>query len=995
MPEWDEEISRWLTRRKPEPAREAEIVTELIHHLNDRYDELLEQGATEQQAYRAALAELNEGRLTAAPDNPRRKLAHHWLIALIAALVPRRLRGDWRQEWEAELHCRETMLAQWDKLNWQTKLDLLRRSVGAFWDALWLQPQRWEDEMFQDLRYGGRMLLKHPGFTLVAVLTLSLGIGANTAVFSLINAILLKPISGNEPERLVGLYSRDTKRTDDYRNFSHPNYTDLRAQQDIFEDVLAINLFNAGVTEGEITRPVMAVKISANYFSVFGVPLAQGRAFLPQEETQPAPVAIVSHRWWQQHGAAPNLIGQSLRVNGRLVTVVGIAPKGFTGTNAFFSPDLLLPLSFGAPGTDSSGNSLQDRTRHDLMLVGRLKQGVTLETANSRLQTVSANLAEAYAGANHDQLITVAQLPRMAISTAPSNDRAQIATMGVLALGLSGLVLLIACLNLANMFLSRGAARRKEFAVRQALGAGGGRLVRQLLTEGLLLAVLGSVGGIALAAVATDQLIAWMMQFLPFSIDFDPWPDVRVLGATLGFGVLATLLFALGPALKTVRLDLNTELKEGAGQAVKVPRRKLLATRNLLVAGQVALSLCLLVAAGLAGRGAIQAIRIDPGFDLDRGFYLRLDGGLAGYNETEVRQLYRRVTERVSSLPGVEATSLALSAPFGELVFGQRVQTGGAQFPPPLEAATPAQGKAIPATYNAIGHDYFRTLGIQLHQGREFHVTEFADTSAPRTAIINSALAEKLWPGEAALGRTIQLAGGSDADNPGAAYVPLEAKPRQTFEVVGVVPPFRTELLRSGNHPMVYLPYGQHYFSEAYLHIRALPGANLDALIRQTREEVNRLDPALPMLAAKSMRFHLATSVGMWLLRTGAMMFATFGGVALLLALIGVYGVNAYVVSQRTREIGIRMALGADRGMVLRIFLREGAILTGAGLVLGLVLSGLVAQFMRGILFEVSPFDPLVFGLASALLAFTALIACWLPARRATRIDPLSALRHD
>lgn len=280
MPEWDEEISQWLTRRKPEPAREAEIVTELIHHLNDRYDELLEQGATEQQAYRAALAELNEGRLTAAPDNPRRKLAHHWLIALIAALVPRRLRGDWRQEWEAELHCRETMLAQWDKLNWQTKLDLLRRSVGAFWDALWLQPQRWEDEMFQDLRYGGRMLLKHPGFTLVAVLTLSLGIGANTAVFSLINAILLKPISGNEPERLVGLYSRDTKRTDDYRNFSHPNYTDLRAQQDIFEDVLAINLFNAGVTEGEITRPVMAVKISANYFSVFGVPLAQGRGFL-------------------------------------------------------------------------------------------------------------------------------------------------------------------------------------------------------------------------------------------------------------------------------------------------------------------------------------------------------------------------------------------------------------------------------------------------------------------------------------------------------------------------------------------------------------------------------------------------------------------------------------------------------------------------------------------------------------------------------------------
>ncbi len=1000
MRDWDEEISEWLTRSKPAHGQEAEIITELIRRLDGRYEVLLKQGLSERKAYRATLAELNNGHLITAPTRQNSMRIHLWLISLVGVIVPRHLRTDWRQEWQAELRCRETMLAEWDKLNWKSKLDLLRRSIGAFWDALWLQPRRMEDEMFQDLRFGARMLLKHPGFTFVAVMTLSLGIGANTAVFSLINAILLKPISGQEPERLVGLYSRNTTRTDDYRNFSHPNYTDLRTQQDIFEDVLAINLLNAGVTEGEITRPVMAVKISANYFSVFGVQLAQGRAFLPQEETQPAPVAIVSHGWWQQHGASPNQIGQTLRVNGQLVTVVGIAPKGFTGTNAFFSPDLLLPLSFGGPETDSAGiqvqnGSLLDRNRHDLMLVGRLKQGVTLDAANSRLQAISARLAEAYPGANQDQLISIAQLPRMAISTAPSNDRAQIATMGILALGLSGMVLLIACLNLANMFLARGAARRKEFAVRQALGARAGRLVRQLLTEGFLLATLGAIGGIVLAAVATDQLIAWMTQFLPFKFDFDPWPDVRVLGATLWFGVMATLFFALGPALKTVRLDLNTELKDGAGQTIKASRHRLLATRNLLVVGQVALSLCLLVAAGLAGRGAIQAIRIDPGFDLDRGFYLRLDGGLAGYNETEVRQLYRRVTERVSALPGVEATSLALAAPFGELVFGQRVQTGGAQFPPPLEAATPAQGKAVPATYNAIGHDYFRTLGVQLRQGREFRVTEFADANAPRTAIINSALAEKLWPSEAAVGRTIQLAGGSDADNPGAAYVPLEAKPRQTFEIVGVVPPFRTELLRSGDHPMVYLPYGQHYFSEAYLHIRALPGANLDALIRQTREEVNRLDSALPMLAAKSMRFHLTTSVGMWLLRTGAMMFATFGGVALLLSLIGVYGVNAYVMARRTREIGIRMALGADRRSVLRLLMRDGLLLTCVGLGFGLLLAGIVAQAMRGILFEVAPFDPLIFATASALLAGAALIACYLPARRATKIDPLAALRQD
>jgi predicted permease len=866
---------------------------------------------------------------------------------------------------------------------------LLREVSRDMWGATSLET------LAQDLRYGLRMMVKNPGFTVVAVLTLALGIGANTAIFSLINIVLLKPISGREPERLVGVYSRDTTRADDYRLFSHPNYTDLRERSEVFDDILATNLFSAGVTEGDTTRRVMAVKISANYFSVFGVQLAQGRPFTPQEETQPAPVAIVSHRWSRRHGASPDIVGQSVRVNGRILTVVGVAPKGFTGPVAFFSTDFFLPLSFDQLGGGSAGDPLQDRRRHDLTLVGRLKQGLTLEEANARLKLFSAQLAENYPDANRYQLVTVSQLPRMAISSAPRNDRVQLATVSALTLGLSGLVLLIACLNLANMLLARGAARRKEFAVRQALGARGGRLVRQLLTEGFLLAALGAMAGVILAALATDWMITSMVQLLPFSFDFDPWPDVRVLGATLGFSLLATFFFALGPALKTVRLDVNRELKEGAGEAVHSPRRKLLATRNLLVIGQVALSLCLLVAAGLTGRGALHAIRIDPGFDLDRGFYIRMDGGLAGYNETEARQLYRRVMERVGSLPGVEAASMALAPPFGELVWGQRVQPGGAPFPPPPDAATPAEGKAIPANYNVIGPDYFRTLGVALKQGREFRSTEFTDAGGPRVAIISSTLAEKLWPGEAALGRTVQLAGGSEADDPGTGgFVPLGARPHQTFEVVGVVTPFKDEILRRGDHPMVFVPYGQHYSAEMYLHVRALPGANVDALIREAREEARRLDPALPMLAAKSLRFHLESSVGAWLLRLGAVSFATFGAVALLLALIGVYGVNAYMVESRTREIGVRLALGADRRAVLRLFLREGMILTGVGLALGLVLAGLVARLMRGILFEVSPFDPLVFGTSSALLVGAALIACWLPARRATRVDPMEALRR-
>ncbi len=850
------------------------------------------------------------------------------------------------------------------------------------------------ETLAQDMRYGLRMMIKNPGFTVVAALTLAFGIGANTAIFSLINILLLKPISGREPERLVGVYSRDTTRADDYRVFSYPNYADLRAQREVFDDVLANTLTSVGVTEGDTTRRRIALKISSNYFSVFGVQLAQGRPFTAQEEAQPTPVAIVSHGWWRQHGASPDLIGRTIRVNGRPVTVVGVAPKGFTGQGAFLLTDLFLPLSFDQLGAGAAGDPLQDRKRHDLLLVGRLKQGLTMEEANARLQLISAQLAEAYPDANRDQLITVAQLPRMAVSAAPRNDRVQVAAMGAFTLGMSGLVLLIACLNLANLQLARGAARHKEFAVRQALGARRGRLTRQLLTEGFLLAAIGGAAGIVLAALATDWLITSMFRLLPFAFDFDPWPDVRVLGSTLGFSLLATLFFALGPALKTVRLDVNAELNEGAGEGAH-SRRKLLATRNLLVIGQVALSLCLLVAAGLIGRSALHATGIAPGFDLDRSFFIQVDGGPAGYDETETRQLYQRLMESVGALPGVEAASMALAPPFAEVVWGQRIQPAGAPFPPPPDAATPAQGMAIPANYNVIGPDYFRALGVSLQQGREFRSTEFTSADAPRVAIINSMLAEKLWPGEAALGRTIQLAGGSAADNPGTGgFVPLEARPHQTFEVVGVVPPYKVELLRRGDHPMVFVPYGQHYSAKMNLHVRAAQGANVGAIIREAREEARRLDPGLLMLEAKSLRFHLETSIAARLLRMGAMSFASFGCVALLLALIGVYGVSSYMVARRTREIGIRMALGADRSAVLRLFLREGAILTSVGLALGLALAALLARLMRGILFDVSPFDPLVFGAASALLAAAALIACWLPARRATRIDPMEALRR-
>ena len=846
-----------------------------------------------------------------------------------------------------------------------------------------------------DLKFALRQLLKYPGFTAVAVLTLALGIGANTAIFSLVNTLLLKPISGHEPERLVGVYSRDTEKADRYRIFSYPNFTDLRGVQQVFDDVLAMMPSMPAVWEGDTARRVMGMKISANYFSVFGVQLAQGRPFLPEEERQPTPVVIVSHQWWQRHGARPDLVGQSIQINGRPVTIVGIAPKDFTGTVALFSPDLYLPLAFDRLGEPPGADPTSDRSRHELMLVGRLNRDVTLDEANARLRVFSAQLAEAYPEANRDQSAIVARLPRMALGGEPVDDHARMRVVSALVMTLAFLVLLIACLNLANMLLARGAARRTEIAVRMAVGGRPSRILRQLLVEGLLLAVIGGMAGLALATVATSYLMDSLAQIAPVSLNVDTRPDLRLLSATLAFSMVATLLFALGPARRVLRVDITTGLKGRSGEAPRSGR--VLAPRSWLAIGQVALSLGLLVVAGLAGRGAGRAIQIDPGFDLDRGFYLYLDGEMARYDGDRVRQGYQRIMERVGALPAVESVSMANTVPLGDLVFGQGVQRGGAPFPPPEEAQTAAEGQALAANFNVIGPDYFRTLGVPLRQGREFQMVEFTSTNTPPVAIINEALAQRLWPGEDPLGRTIQFAHASDPEGERSmgAFIPAGARTQVRFEVVGVIPRLRDQLLRREDKPMVFVAFGHHYRPTMALHVRAAPSAGLDTLMGTVRETIRQLDPSLPVLETKSLRSHLETSLGVWLLRSGASMFAAFGAVALVLSMVGVYGVKACLVARRTREIGIRMALGATRREIHHMILRDGMKVTGIGLGLGLLFAGSLGGMIRGILFEVSPLDPAVFGTATLALALSALLACWIPARRAARVHPTEAIRSE
>ncbi len=518
------------------------------------------------------------------------------------------------------------------------------------------------------------MLLNKPGFTAAGVLVLGLGIGANSAVFSLVNAFLLKPLQVHKPEELAGLYSRDTKHPDAYRAFSYPNYVDIRDNNQAFDSLIALNMALVGIQEGDHTRRALATVVSSNYFSALGVKLLKGRTFRRDEEKPGGELAaIVTYPFWKKTGEDPQLVGKTVRVNGHQFTVVGITPEGFTGTMALMSPEVFVPLSaFGLVMNDFDGlvRPLAARDNNTLMLLGRLKPGISLQAADAMLAVTASRMEKAYPAENKDQALLVRPLAHLGISTRPSSDR-ELRVPAIMLLSLAAVVLLIASLNLANMMMAKGTARRKEMAIRLAIGGSRRRIVRQLVTEGLLLALLGGFAGLLLASWSTKFLIQSMSRIIPLDIVYDSAPDARVLGFTLLFCLLSTVVFGLFPAWKLSKPDVWVDLKENTGEDVAGRKRRLFSRGNILVMAQLSLSLAMLTAAGLFIHSATRAANIQPGFSLENELLAEVDASLINYDEARASQLYATLKDRLRRVPGVQSVAIAATVPFGMTSLGQ------------------------------------------------------------------------------------------------------------------------------------------------------------------------------------------------------------------------------------------------------------------------------------------------------------------------------------
>src|SRR5262252_6434745 len=603
--------------------------------------------------------------------------------------------------------------------------------------------------MIRDLKFAFRQLFKAPGFTIAAVTVLALGIGVNTAVFTLVNTLFFAPPSYAKPHEIVQLFSRDKKDPKKFRGFSYPTYLDIRERNTVFSDVMGFNVAFIGLGQKGDTRRAFSAVVTSNYFSVLGVPLARGRAFLPEEETpgHNAQVAIVSYSYWARHEFDPGLLGSPLLINGHPFTIVGITPKGFVGTMTILSPEVWLPMSvYDQVANDFNSDNkptIDDRKGTQVRIMGRLKPGMTAAAAKPALQGLAANLEKAYPVEQKNQTFMTAPVSRNSISNNPTAESG-IKVIAPLLLGMAAVVLLVACLNLANMLLARGTARRKEIAIRLALGGSRWRIVRQLLTEGFALAVLGGVGGLVLGLWSSDLLVGSMRKLMPLDIIWLAGPNPAILAATFGFCLLGTLMFALGPALKLSRSAAITDLKEHAGEDV-VRRRWKFLPRHPLVVAQIAFSLALITAAALFIRGAHKAASVDTGLRPGASFILEVDSGLAGYETKRAQELYRNLNERLATLPSVEHASISSIVPFGMFELSRKVQRAGFRLAPDVKPTSAAEGLAFEVAWNSVGANYFSTVGLPIVRGRAFTEAE-ATQPGPKVAIIDEVLAKKLWP---------------------------------------------------------------------------------------------------------------------------------------------------------------------------------------------------------------------------------------------------------
>ena len=813
--------------------------------------------------------------------------------------------------------------------------------------------------LLQDLRFGLRMLWKTPAFTLVAVVSLALGIGLNTAIFNVVNVLLIRPVPMvKEQERVMWLRAP----------ISYPDYIDYAAQTKSFAGMAAAT----GTSEFSLsTRSepeiVKGEYVTGNYFEVLGVSALKGRTFEKTEGQNPTPVVVLSeHLWRTRFDSDPGIIGRQISINGLGFTAVGVAPKNFIGTEAGLNRELWMPLSMqpvlnppeASRAADPIANRFNARDSHWLSVFGRLNPGVSSEQAAAELSTVARHVSEAYRGKVDAETLRSVQLLRMSGGMDPRDQQEALPLAGIV-MAVVALVLLIACANIASLLLARAAGRRRETAVRQALGATRSRLVRQWLTESVLLGVAGGALGLLLAWWANQLLISYLQTTPLASLELGL--DYRVLAFTLIISISTGIVFGLAPALQASRLDIITALKsEGSWQ--QTGRSRL---RALFVTAQLTLSVVLLIGAGLFIRSLQSANRIDPGFRVERALTVPLNLGLLRYNETEGSNFYRNLLNRINEQPGVERASLVRFQQLGFSSAQYQVMAEGSVAGPTYEG--------VSVGFNVVGPNYFKTMETLLLRGRDFAETD--RTGTPEIVVINETLAAMLWPHQDALGKRLTFGG-----------------PEGPFlEVVGVARDGKYRSLGESPYPYVYQPVLQSYDPKMTLVVRTT--GEPQALTPAVREQIRALDAKLPVADVKTLRDQLDLSL--FPSRVAAWTLGGFGVLALLLAAIGIYGVVSYSVAQRTREIGVRMALGAKRHDVLRLVLGQGLFVIAIGLTVGLSLAFAVTRLIEGFLYGVAATDLLTFGGVPLLLGMVALGASYIPARRATKVDPLVALRYE
>ena len=817
------------------------------------------------------------------------------------------------------------------------------------------------DSLWQDVRHGLRALVRAPAFTITVALTLALGVGANAAVFSIINTLLLRPLPVSDPDNLyvLGVVHQDNEQP---HGLSWADYVDYRDRSGVFGDTAAYSINFAGLSADRRADRILIAYVTGNFFSMLGLTPGHGRLILSSEGAKPGadPVIVLGYSYWvRRFNADPSIVGRQVLINGRPFTVVGVVPEKFRGVYALVEFDAYAPFAMMAE-TDYR-ELVERRDSHDLRALGRLKPGIPVAQARSAVDVLARQLEQQYPVTN--KTVRARIIPEHLARPEPNAADSNPFVAGVF-LVLVGLVLLVACVNVANLLMVRATVRQRELAVRSALGAGRRRLVRQLLTESLLLAAAGGLGGAALGRWVSGMLAGITLPMdLPIRIDLAF--DWRVFAYIAAIAIGSGLVVGLVPALRAARADVNEVLREGGrGMADGSTHHRV---RSALVVAQVAVSLVLLVAAGLFVRSVQRAKSVDLGFHADRILNVSMDVSQQAYTEARGRAFFRDVESRVRALPGVESVSYAFSVPFGYYNSSEFVEAEG--HPVPKDQRRPSAG------YNAVGPDYFQTMGVPIVKGRGFR--EQDDERAPRVAVVNELMAARFWPGQDPIGKRFRMQDGKG----------------EWLEVAGVSKNGKYSYIFEDPRLYFFVPLEQQYRPMRALHVRSSQAP--ERLAPAIQKEIRVLDPDLPVYDVRTMARMLEGPNGFFLLQMGALFGGGLGLLGLVLALVGIYGVVSYTASRRTQEIGVRIALGAQPRDILGLVVGHGLLLVSIGIGIGLVAAAALAQLLKTLLFGVSTMDPATFVAVPLVLGAMAAVASYVPAVRAMRIEPMLALRQE